>query len=75
MNRERTLLQKIMEANEAINKTRVELDSFRTLQISEQAAIPRRLEALRDEVAFVERREREAQETYRKQKEEFDSLA
>lgn len=73
MNRERTLLQKIQEANEAILKTRVELDSFRTLQIGEQAAIPRRMEALREEVFFVEKKEREAQELYRRRKEELEA--
>ncbi|TGZ85081.1 hypothetical protein EX30DRAFT_361000 [Ascodesmis nigricans] len=75
VNRERTLMQKIMEASEALNKTRIELDSFRTLQISEEGAIPRRLEALKEEAEFVERREREAQEIYRRRKEELDSIA
>ncbi|KAK8240385.1 pre-mRNA splicing factor component-domain-containing protein [Phyllosticta capitalensis] len=72
--RSKTLRQKIVDAAEAFDKTRVELDSLRTLQISEEAAIPRRLESLRDEVAFVSRREREAQELYRKSKEELDML-
>ncbi|KAK7536154.1 pre-mRNA splicing factor component-domain-containing protein [Phyllosticta citribraziliensis] len=72
--RAKTLRQKIVDAAEAFDKTRVELDSLRTLQISEDAAIPRRLESLRDEVAFVSRREREAQELYRKSKEELDIL-
>ena len=71
MNRERTLIQKIVEASEAIVQTQIELDGFRTLHISEQDAIPRRLEGLRREVEFVEKREREAQEVYRRMKEEL----
>lgn len=72
--RAKTLRQKIVDAAEAYDKTRMDLDSFRTLQISEEAAIPRRLDALREEVAFVSRREREAQEAYRSLKEELDML-
>jgi pre-mRNA-splicing factor CDC5/CEF1 len=41
------------------------------LQISEEAAIQRRLEGLRDEVNFVSKREREAQEVYRGRLEEL----
>jgi pre-mRNA-splicing factor CDC5/CEF1 len=44
------------------------------MQYSEQSAIGRRLESLRDEVGFVSRREREAQELYRTRKDELDSL-
>lgn len=72
--RAKTLRQKIVDAAEAYDKTKMDLDSFRTLQISEEAAIPRRLDALREEVAFVSRREREAQEAYRSLKEELDML-
>lgn len=68
------LRKKIAEAAEALDKSKIELDTFRTLQIAEEAAIPRRLEALRDEVSFVSRREREAQELYRARKEELDGL-
>ncbi len=68
------LRQKIGEASEALDKATQSLDSFRTLQISEEAAISRRLEALRGEVGFVAKREREAQDLYRVRKEELLSL-
>ena len=44
------------------------------LRASEEAAIQRRLAALRAEVSFVSTREREAQELYRRTKEELDEL-
>lgn len=72
--RAKTLRQKIVDAAEAYDKSKIDLDAFRTLQIAEEAAIPRRLDALRDEVAFVSRREREAQEAYRSLKQELDML-
>jgi pre-mRNA-splicing factor CDC5/CEF1 len=68
------LQQKIVGAFSAIEKTRTELDAARTMQYSEESAISRRLEKLRDEVAFVSRREREAQDLYRARKDELDSL-
>ncbi|OCK75307.1 pre-mRNA-splicing factor cef-1 [Lepidopterella palustris CBS 459.81] len=72
--RAKVLRQKIVDASDALDKAKAELDSGRTMQISERAAIARRLEGLRDEVAFVSRREREAQELYRARKDELDSL-
>ena len=72
--RAKVLRQKIVDASEALDKAKTELDSARTLQISEEAAIARRLEGLRDEVVFVSRREREAQDLYRVRKDELDSL-
>ncbi len=74
-NRAKTLRKKIAEASEALGKATISLDSFRTLQISEEAAISRRLEGLRAEVEFVSRREREAQDLYRARKEELTSLS
>jgi pre-mRNA-splicing factor CDC5/CEF1 len=74
-NRAKTLRQKIAEASEALGKATHSLDSFRTLQISEEAAISRRLEGLRSEVEFVSRREREAQDLYRARKEELMGLS
>ncbi len=68
------LRQKISEVSEALDKATFSLDSFKTLQISEEAAISRRLEALREEVAFVSKREREAQDLYRVRKEELTVL-
>ena len=73
--RAKLLRQKIVEAAEALDKAKISLDTFRTLQIAEEAAMPRRLEALRDEVSFVSKREREAQELYRARKEELDNLS
>ena len=68
------LRQKIVEASEALEKEKISLDTFRTLQIAEEAALPRRLGALRDEYMFVQKRERAAQELYRSRKEEFASM-
>lgn len=74
-NRAKMLRQKIAEAAEALSKANISLDSFRTLQISEEAAISRRLEGLRAEVEFVSRREREAQDLYRARREELSALS
>ncbi|PSS16679.1 hypothetical protein M430DRAFT_140952 [Amorphotheca resinae ATCC 22711] len=73
--RAKMLRQKVSEASEALGKATYSLDSFRTLQISEEAAIARRLEGLRSEVEFVSRREREAQDLYRARKEELTGLS
>lgn len=72
--RQKMLRDKIGDAGEALEKARVALSGFKTLAISEDVAIERRLGALREEVGFVSRREREAQEEYRKAKEELDAL-
>ncbi|KAF2131400.1 hypothetical protein P153DRAFT_364989 [Dothidotthia symphoricarpi CBS 119687] len=74
MKRATVLRQKIGEAFGALEKTKVDLDSQRTMQYSEQSAIGRRLDSLREEVSFVSKREREAQELYRTRKDELDSL-
>ena len=66
--------QKIVEAAEALESEKIKLDTFRTLQIAEEAALPNRLEKLREEVAFVKKREIEAQELYRIRKDELDHL-
>lgn len=68
------LRQKITEASEALTKATYSLDAFRTLQVSEGAALSRRLEGLREEVGFVAKREREAQDLYRARKEELLGL-
>lgn len=74
-NRAKTLRQKIIEAaEEALEKTRVELDTHRTAQLLEESAIARRLEYLREEVTIIGRREREAQDLYRARKEELDDV-
>ncbi|KAK5998432.1 Pre-mRNA-splicing factor cef-1 [Cladobotryum mycophilum] len=72
--RQKLLKDKVVDAGDALDKARVALSAFKTLAISEDVAINRRLEALREEVNFVSRREREAQEEYRKAREELDAL-
>lgn len=73
-NRAKTLRSKIVEANAALPKVQDDLDAFRTLQISEEAAVSSRLEKLREEVSSIMRREREAQELYKSRKDELDEL-
>ncbi|KAF2691218.1 hypothetical protein K458DRAFT_412523 [Lentithecium fluviatile CBS 122367] len=68
------LRQKIIDASLALDKAKMDLDSTRTMQYSEQAAVGRRLGGLREEVSFVSKRERETQELYRTRKDELDSL-
>lgn len=72
--RAKTLRQKIVEASEALEEEKVKLDSLRTLQIAEEAALPRRLESLQEEVRFVQKRENEAQEMYKMRMQELDGL-
>ncbi|KAF2993594.1 Pre-mRNA-splicing factor cef1 [Curvularia kusanoi] len=72
--RSKMLRDKIAQAHAALQQQRIDLDSQRTMQYAEQMAIGRRLESLREEVSFVTRREREAQELYRARKEELDGL-
>lgn len=61
---------KIAEAAEALEQERIKLDGFRTLQIAEEAALSIRLEQIEDEVRVVKGKEMEAQEIYRKWREE-----
>ncbi|CBX92792.1 similar to pre-mRNA splicing factor cef-1 [Plenodomus lingam JN3] len=68
------LREKIGGAFGALEKAKYDLDTARTAQYAEQTAISRRLSSLRDEVQFVTKREREAQELYRTRKEELDGL-
>ena len=72
--RSKLLRQKINEAADALEQVTIEVDTAKSAQIVEQAAAERRLQKLLDEVAFVKRREREAQDAYRAAKEELDSL-
>jgi len=72
--RAKMLRQKIAEAADALATATYTLDSFKTLQIAEEGAISTRLEGLREEVGFISRREREAQELYRVRREELDGL-
>ena len=73
-NRAEMLRKKMGEAAEALEKARGTLEGFKTLSTSEEAAINRRLESLREEVNFLSRRQREAQELYKKTREELMEL-
>lgn len=68
------LRKKTREAHEALEKARHALSAFTILKTSEEAAIQRRLAALRAEVGFVSTREREAQEAYRRTRDELDAM-
>ncbi|KID96824.1 pre-mRNA splicing factor CEF1, partial [Metarhizium majus ARSEF 297] len=72
--RQKMLKDKISDATDALEKARHALSGFKTLAISEDVAIDRRLEALREEVMYVTKREREAQEEYRKARDELSAL-
>ena len=72
--RQKMLKDKMGDAADALDKARVALSGFQTLAISEDVAVNRRLDALREEVGYVSRREREAQEEYRKAREELNAL-
>ncbi|KAL7628815.1 Pre-mRNA-splicing factor cef1 [Parahypoxylon ruwenzoriense] len=72
--RAKTLRSKMGEAYDALEKANFALSAFRTLAVSEEITARSRLEALREEVGYVSRREREAQEAYRQTKEELDAL-
>lgn len=72
--RQKLLRDKIVGAAEALEKAQNALSGFKTLAISEEVAVSRRLEALREEVGYVSRREREAQDAYRRAQSELDSL-
>ncbi|PON22423.1 pre-mRNA-splicing factor cef-1 [Trichoderma gamsii] len=72
--RQKMLKDKVSDAADALDKAKVALSGFKTLAINEDTAINRRLASLRDEVNFISRREREAQEEYQKAKEELEAL-
>lgn len=67
--RQKGLRKKIDERFAEVETKRTELECFRNLAIGEEAALTRRLEGLREEVAGVMKREREGQEEYRRAKE------
>jgi pre-mRNA-splicing factor CDC5/CEF1 len=74
MQRAKTLTLKISQAHAALETQRRDLDSQRSMAYAEQTAIGRRLESLREEVSFVTRREREAQELYRARRDELEGM-
>lgn len=68
------LRKKIVDSSAELEKATNALNAFKILANSEEIAIRNRLGALREEVAFISKREREAQELYRRNKEELDAL-
>ena len=74
MARSKTLRQKISEAADFLARTSLEMETSRTAQQVEEAALTDRLDKLRTEVGLVSRREREAQEEYRAQRDELNAL-
>jgi len=75
MKRSALLRDKIGGAFAALEKSRNDLVTARTALYSEEDAIAKRLASLRQEVQFVNKREREAQDLYRRRKEELESLS
>jgi len=72
--RQKMLREKIVQAHNELEKASNALSVFKTLAISEEVTIGRRLDALREEVTFISRREREAQEEYQKLKDELAQI-
>jgi pre-mRNA-splicing factor CDC5/CEF1 len=72
--RSKALRQKIIEAGEALEATKTQIETSETAKIAEDFAIATRLGKLREEVMVINKRERQAQEYYRAQKDELDSL-
>lgn len=68
------LRKKIGDSTAELEKATNALNAFKILANSEEIAVRNRLAALRDEVGFVSKREREAQELYRQNKEELNAL-
>ncbi|CAO3600636.1 unnamed protein product [Absidia cylindrospora] len=65
MARSTTLSQQIIEAFEELEAAKVEHNSFLNLQMAEKVAIPRRIQALEDEVQKLSQRERDLQQKYK----------
>ncbi|KAK6419665.1 Pre-mRNA-splicing factor cef1 [Elasticomyces elasticus] len=72
--RQKVLISKIAQAAAKLETMRVEGETGRYAQVSEEVGIGERMEGLRGEVAFVARREREAQDVYRGRREELEGL-
>ncbi len=72
--RSKKLKQKIGEAAAFLEKCKVDVEVGRVAATAEGAGIAERLEGLREEVALVRRREREAQEDYRALKGELEAM-
>ncbi|SCZ90092.1 BZ3500_MvSof-1268-A1-R1_Chr9g10706 [Microbotryum saponariae] len=63
--RSKTLATKLNETVEDLSRTRIESHSFERLASNEHGAIVRRMEALRDEVNALQKRERDGQSRFR----------
>lgn len=72
--RAEALRKNIMDSSAELEKATNALNAFNILANSEDIAVKNRLAVLRDEVAFVSKREREAQELYRRNTEELNAL-
>lgn len=72
--RAESLRKKIGETATELEKATNALHAFEIMASSEEVAVKNRLAALREEVSFVSRREREAQEVYRRNQEELSAL-
>ncbi|SAL95726.1 hypothetical protein [Absidia glauca] len=70
MARSDTLSQQIIDAFEELEAAKVEHSSFLTLQMTEKAAIPRRIQSLEDEVHRLSQMERDLQQKYKTLSEE-----
>ncbi|KAF3767430.1 hypothetical protein M406DRAFT_254736 [Cryphonectria parasitica EP155] len=68
------LRKKIGDSAGELEKATNALNAFRILANSEEIAVRNRLASLHEEVGFISKREREAQELYRQNKEELDAL-
>ena len=68
------LRQKITNTADEIAKLKVQAGVAYVAQAAEEAETASRLEKLREEVSFISRRERQAQELYRARKDELDGL-
>ncbi|GAB7362307.1 hypothetical protein MBLNU230_g2325t1 [Neophaeotheca triangularis] len=74
MNRQKVLAGKLGEAWTFLRDVERESQTTRYVQMLERAAVGERLEKLREQVALVSRREREAQEVFRLRKQELERL-
>lgn len=72
--RAKTLRQKMGEAYAALQTAQIQLETKRMVMANEEIAAGTRLDKLREEVQFVMRRERTAQETYKQVKDELDEM-
>jgi pre-mRNA-splicing factor CDC5/CEF1 len=59
--RSAVLAKRVKDASDELLKAHIEMQSFAQLRVTEQAAAPRRVDALKEEVEELERRERELQ--------------